>query len=698
MGLKATYALLLLVFCVFLATPVNAYYGASLEVYAGSAQFCPCDIVSSEEISVKITNYGSESDTYHMSLELPEDWSGFILPQVTLASGETAVVDPVWITPTCGTRPGKYTATVVARSGASGKEYTEDLEIEILACFDVTISSEGYLETCENEALTTDVEITNLGKIDETYLLSASPDWAVLSDDSVTVDAGESETVSLSLKPPAELSGIQNVTIHVESDTSYAEADRVIRVSVEPCYKFDTSLSPSTDTVCIGSSADYQLNIDNLGTKADTYMIVTPSWMEAEVDVVTIGSNERESVRITVTPPTRGESEVAVAVSSDNHPTAVIDAVSMISAVDCRSVDVDVSPVSKNICRGDTTDFVIRVENTGTVLTAYEIDASIGTLGREKLLLGPGEVQNVILDITSGKAGTFPVNVLVYDGNVSDEDSAILNVENCYDVSFEVSPMQTSACKDDTMTFEIDVKNTGELPDEYTLKYKGREPEVFELDPGESKTLEPKIKIDYNWESINEMLFVLKSSHGVHVERSVTVDVASRGRCYAVDLSIVNGNKTKEKQTSLSIGYGVAVELAIVNEGLRPDQFDIIVDGPDWAHISHDSFYLAPLQEESFYLYLSPPFKTQEKEFEIAVLADSGKAVSGVEISAKVSSEPGAGMDQNVTGNITGNVTQPTGITGFFTAFEGVSVEMLSIAVMAGAVVLILLMRFVIFK
>jgi len=700
--MKTKYMGLIFVLCMVLARPVQAYYGGALEVGSESTQFCPCDIISSDEITVKITNYGSSSDTYYMSLELPDGWSGFILPQLTLGADETAVVDPVWITAACGTSPGIYTVTVAAKSGMSGKKYTKDLELEVMACHDLSISSESYLVTCENEAMATELEISNLGKMDETFILYASPAWVMLSDDSVSVEAGQKETVSLSIAPPAGLTGIQNITIHAESDTSYARADTVIRMSIEPCYTFDAKLSPPADAVCIGSSAGYYLNIDNVGTKPDTYRLVTPNWIAAEHETVSVGSHERESVRITATPPARREMEVVVSVSSLNHPTAVVDAVSMISALDCRSVAVSISPAERNICRGESTDFVVRVENTGTVLTPYEVTASMGTLGRKKLVLGPGEAQNVILDISStAKVGSYPVSILVYDGNVSDEDSATLNIQNCYDADFDASPVETSACKGDTLTYEIGVKNTGELPDEYTLKYLGKQL-VFELEPGESKSLEAKIAVNYFWESENEILFALQSSHGVHAEKSVTVGVGKKERCYSVDLSIINGNETKEKETSVVVCNAVTVKLKIVNKGLRSDHYSIIVDGPDWAHISHDSFYLTPLQEEEFYLYLSPPYETPEKGYKVTILADSEKALSGVEIDAVVLTEPAgeANITLNETGNVTGNYTQirPAGLTGLFLAFEGVPIGAISIAVMAAAAAFILLLRFAIFR
>jgi uncharacterized membrane protein len=700
--MNAKWILLVLALFALSARPADAYYGANLDVSSGHIQFCPCDIVSSDEIAVEITNYGSSTDTYSLSLELPPGWSGFIMPQVTLASGESAIVDPIWITASCGLGAGESAVTVVAESASSGKSYSEGLDIEVLSCYDVDIESEGFLRTCENEDLTAEIRIVNHGKMDDTYRLSASSDWVLISPDSVSVDAGDSAPVSLALIPPRGKTGIENITIKAESEISYAETEQVIKLSIDPCYVFEAGVSPPSDTVCIGTSATYVLNIDNVGTESDTYSIVTPNWISADRDAIVIDSQSRGSVRLTATPPARGEIDVVASVASKHHPSSVVDAVSMVSAVDCRAVAVSLSS-PREVCKGDGTSFVARVENTGTVLTSYRLVPSTGKLERTKVVLGPGEVENVVLEIEeTTKAGTQTVNVLAYDGNVSDEDSTTLYVQNCYDAVFEVSPAETSACKGDTLTLDVNVKNNGELSDDYALKYDGKVAE-FGLDSGESRSVEAKVPIDYLWGSTNEVLFVLKSANGVHIERPVRINVAKKDGCYSVDLSIANGKMTKEKVTSLAVGYGVALELVIANKGLRPDSYGIIVDGPDWAHISHDSFHLAPLQRAELYLYLSPPYEAEEREYTITVLANSDRALSGVEIKATVQREPSTGeVSINITSaeNVSGNFTwlKPTGLTGLFLGAEGASIEAISIAAIAIAAVAILLLRFVIFK
>lgn len=696
-AMKAVYLALLIVFAASLAEPVSAYYGASMDVLLEMSQFCPCDIISSDEITMEIRNYGTGTDTYHMSLDLPSDWTGFILPTITLSSGETAKIDPVWITPACGTEPGIYTFSVLARSGKSGKVVKKDLGVEIMACHDVAISTESYLGTCEGRTLTTEIEVVNLGKVYESFSLTAIPNWVTVAPDSVLIDSGETEGVSLIFNPPEGMTGTQNIVITAESSTSYANTQKTIKLAIEECYDFDAALSPPENEVCKGSYASYYLNIDNTGTKADTYRIITPDWIVADENAVRIESMERESVLIAANPQFRGLREVLVTVASTNHPGKTVDATSEVNVVDCRSVAVSMSPAQRNVCKWENTNYIARIENTGTVVTSYELIASRGTLENKKVVLGPGDAQNVVLDIIgTDDPRTYTIDVLAFDGNVSDEDSVTLEVKNCYDAGFVVTPLQSNACKGDEIMYTAQIKNTGEYNDDYTLEYPEGS-QFFSLEPGETENLEITLPVDYFWGSSNTVLFKLRSSHGVFEEREVALDIYNKKKCFSVDLNVINGNITKEKRATLQIGMGQPIKLNIINLGIRPGHFTLIVNGPDWAHISKETVFLTPLQEEDIYLYMSPPFETLEKTYTISVIAESDNSVSGVDIDAIVSSLGSVGSGGNETSS-NGTLTGP-GFTGFATGFgDTASLQLLSAATLGLGAIIVLVLRFAVFK
>ena len=665
---------------------VEAYSGASLDVSAEPTMVCPCDILSSDEIHATLTNNGDAADTYRLSLSLPQAWSGFIVPQITLGSGESADIDPVWLTPSCGLAPGKYTITVAARSETTGKTYEKELVFEVLRCHDVAISSGSTAATCEGQKTAIPVVISNPGKIDESYVISATPSWATVSQEKVSVSAGRNRTIYINATPPAGFVGSREIVVTAASESSYAKTEKKITLNVEACYVFNASINPAANTVCVGSPAEYQLNIDNTGTKQDTYSIVAPSWIEPDDEKVTVDSGGRKTVRLTATPLSRGESQVTVSVSSVNKAGATAVAAAKVSAADCRSVAVSVSPEERTICRGDAASFLVRVENTGTATTSYNLEAGAGNLSKQKLVLQPGEKANVLLDVQeTAKAGLHTISVIAYGDNVSGEDSVALNIENCYDAGFTATPMETSACMGDVLEHIISVKNTGQYKEKYTLEYGGKKQEL-ELSPGESYSAKSVAAADYSWGTDNVKTFVLRSSHGVHIERQAVITVAEKDKCYSVILGMSNGNVTG-KQAAIQVCNAVTVPLKITNTGLREDDFRIVVDGPDWVYTSSDKISLAPLQSEDLYIYISPPYGTPEKKYDISVLAESGSSTSGIDMTADVVSKPG-----NATGNVTG------GFTGFLVAIEDAPLQAMSIALLAAAVVAIVVVRFFVFR
>ncbi len=697
MNLK--YLAILIAMLVLIPSQASAYYGAALEITAEIHQTCPCDIVSSDEIVVELINYGTKSDTYFLSMDVPNGWSGFILPEVTLASGERSVLDPMWITPPCGTAPGNYVVRFTAESAQSGKVFEEELEIDVMRCHDVSISGDNYLNTCEDDGVTSSIEVTNLGKIKETFRLSASPEWVTVSPDSVSVSAWDTEVVSITAKPPAGMLGTQEITVRAESTLSYASTEKKIKLDIDRCYLFSAGIVPPEDTVCMGESTEYQLYVDNKGTKSDTYRIVTPAWITAEESTVSLGSERRSNVKLTATPPSRGKRDMNVYVSSVNHPTSIINVEGVLTAVDCRSAAVSFSSAERNVCRGESTEFVVRVENTGTVLTAYNLGTTMGKLAREKLVLSPGEAQNVILGISSaetGMEGTFPVTVDVSGGeDATDKDSATVVIHKCRDATLSISPVVRDVCEGDTVTYEVTIKNTGELEDDYDLTYPSGE-DGFSLQPGDSILMKLDIPVDFTWGSTNKLPFVLKSSKGVSIEKRVNLNVTSGDICYSADMSIINGNGTKEKKISSVIGEGQSAELRIVNRGIRSDSYTLSVSGPEWAYLSEETVHLAPLQEEAVYLYLSPPEYTEKKEYQITVLADSGKALSGVTIDATVLEYLSADEEET---HGAGEAEMTGGLAGMFTAVATpVSLEITMIGALAFFTALLIILRFIIFK
>ncbi len=681
--------LLALAFVMMLTpSPAYAYYGGSIDIISDVHSVCPCDILSSDEMVLELTNYGTGSDTFFISMEIPEGWSGFIVPEATLASGESVYLDPAWITPPCGTEPGVYKIRFIAESAMSGKIADEEMELDIMRCHDVQLSGETSVGTCKGKEVTSSVTVKNLGKGKETFILSTDSEWASVYPEQVTVDPWAEASVEVRMKPADGFIGNKDITLTAVSSSTYADDDMTIILTANNCYQFSASVVPTEDVICMGDSGEYYIQIDNKGTKSDTYMIVTPAWARADKSSVTVAAGSRGNVRVTAIPPETGDLILSVFVSSDTQSTEAVTVESLVKSVDCRDGVVMIMPPEASICIGEGTEYSVMIENNGNVPTTYTLDATIGSsLSREKLILGPGEVQNVILTIGAAeKAGTFPVSVDAYvDGVPVDADASTLIVRTCYDAGLIVRPNNADACIGDTLSFDVIVKNNGEYDDTYEFLYPGGEAD-FDLEPGEINELDITIDVTEEWDDVTEIPFILTSSNGIRAEKVIAQNVTPPGTCYSVDVSLLDD---EDSEITTVIGYGSPVGAKISNTGNRKSVFFLSVDGPEWAYVSDASVELYPGEEKEVYLYISPTYDVEEGSYTMSLLAESDSSFSATDIKAKVLSDFESPEEeaQELEG----------GLTGMFIS-NPLPLEITLISMMAFFTVLLVVLRFIIFR
>jgi len=243
-AMNLRYILAVLVLLMVVPGQASAYYGVSLDILYDVSQVCPCDIISADDIQLQVTNYGTKTDTIMLSMELPDGWSGFIIPEVTLASGGSTLADSAWLTPPCSTEPGTYTVKFRAESAMSGKVSEKDVTLDIMRCHDAGFSGEDYAATCHAQPKTLSVDITNRGKVRETFRISSYPEWTIATPGEVTLEPWETRTISLTATPPADMLGRQEITLAAESDSSYAAAEKKLTLDIEQCYLFLAKLAP----------------------------------------------------------------------------------------------------------------------------------------------------------------------------------------------------------------------------------------------------------------------------------------------------------------------------------------------------------------------------------------------------------------------------------------------------------------------
>jgi uncharacterized membrane protein len=689
-------ALLLMVFVMPYAQ------GASIDLQVSTGQqpsdriaTCPDTVLS--DIDVQVTNLGGRTDTIKLSLDWPADL-GFIQPFRTLASGETSFIYPFWLTVPYTMEPGIYHARITAESSMTGDKITKDIEIEVLKCHSVDLAVEdGQANVCaeSGEPATFSVDLINNGKFDETFLVSASVDWADLSKDRVTVGTGRTETVSLVVDPPAGMArGKHTIYITARSVESYATKTVPVEISITDCFSFDARLEPESQSACIQEPKTFDLIITNTGDLEDEFEITAPDWIMSQYDKVVIRGKESQAIELTALPEELGLHTFEVSVKSVRDKDA--DRLILKGAInsdECRAVAVILDPDEKTACIGDEAKFSVNIKNTGTQKGTFALETTFGELEADEIELAAGDSKTIILTVDTSDLpeGTVVTDVTASDGPISDTSSVELKVDTCFLAELTTQPDNVTVCPGARIPYTIKVKNTGKQTDEYQLEFGDKKTNVT-LSPGDTHT----ISYDYTLPEVDEGSYIfevkLKSKGGIVMTSESSVTVKASEVCYGVELIDDPG--------IVEVGKATTVEVTIRNTGEQSDTFLVTaLEAPEWVFIEPTEVHLGGKEEGFIYIYASPGFSTPMGQYTVKLNAASEHASDELTVLITVPENITAVPPTTPGGNISINVTHPSD-NGSGSITGGVVEERpfwktAAVALIALIIVAILVLRFV---
>src|SRR3989338_854615 len=319
------------------------------------------------DVAISASNRGTETDTYEFSIQAPAGWEATIQKDLTLASGETKSLDLFVVNmPLPWTvQPGTYDLFLTARSLRFPTETaTRLIKIRILNCYavDVVAISQPASFCRENKQAAADFTVKNTGRGTQSFDITSSVPWAIPSRNSVTLAAGETQTVTLALQPPAP--GRYDLSLTVRSPVSGTTDTERLAIIANTCYSTRAAIQPTEAQACLTQSASYTLDLSNTGTAADTFQIITPEWVKASQATVSLAPGETKSVLLSATSAGEGTFPFNVTVIPAGVPQPqTISAV--LKMQDCRGVFVSSPTTSASVCTGAPAEFDIVVNNTG---------------------------------------------------------------------------------------------------------------------------------------------------------------------------------------------------------------------------------------------------------------------------------------------------------------------------------------------
>lgn len=438
------------------------------------------EINSFTSYEVEVENVGTVKDVYEMKHNYPGEIS--VAPRkVELEAGGSETVN-VWFNPRKDRDEGRYQFRISADSRADGQTYSTTAFVNVIKDYKVSVDSDNSRTVCRGDTARYEVEVTNDGI--QTDEIAITTEFGELSEDRVTLETGESTTVTVTAS--SEEAVDRNFNIRASSTSvSYATDSQSVEFTSETCYNSSVSVNPSTSDTAALTTAEFEVTVQNQGTREDEFTLSTNRG-ELEDTSLTVGPGSTHTTTLRFTPESTGETQINLEVSGSSSTSQSFTVNSYNGMESTVTFDR-----SRTVCRDQTATYTATVENTGEATETFSFSNNRGNLSDDQVELEPGEADEIEISVRGTETGEHTIELTSQAQTFeapTNSGSTTFTVENCWDVDMNVVPEVASAGENMSTIYEIQVSNPGTRENTYRLVSEG--PEWVEIRPG-SLTVAP---------------------------------------------------------------------------------------------------------------------------------------------------------------------------------------------------------------
>jgi len=376
--------------------------------------------------------------------------------------------------------------------------------------------------------------------------------------------------------------------------------------------KVEVSISPKNKSGPPGETLTYVVTVTNKGNVQDTYDLTVsdrptfdqswdPTVSPTSLTIAAGGSGTATlSVTIPSGAPVGAEDNIEVAAQSRTDPKVVSGDMAIARVTALRRVKVSISPENRSGWPKENLTYTVTVKNTGTVKDNYSLTVRDNENWNPKLSdnlltnIGPGENGVVTLTVTvpataeNGTKDKVTVTATSKENvQVSAENSCTATAVVVRGVAVSISPENWSGPPENTLSYEVTVKNEGKIADNYALAASDDKGWILtllksslEVPPGENRTTTLRVTIPRNAaHSTKDNVTVTATSQSDNKVKDNASCIAHAVIDRKVVVSISPSHKTDEPGEPLSYTVTVA------NRGNVADTYNLTVSdsaAPSW--------------------------------------------------------------------------------------------------------------------
>jgi methanogen extracellular protein (TIGR04279 family)/PGF-pre-PGF domain-containing protein/uncharacterized repeat protein (TIGR01451 family) len=422
-----------------------------------------------------LENTGNVNETVNLSLTAsPSVTANLNTTSQTIAPGNTA---NILLNVTGTSVGGPYSVTVEANSGSTSDSvqtrttFLNPLEVDVDANRKTVMTGQNvsYLLT-----------LTNTGTIPHTFNISSTCDTAdLLSNSSLTLGPGNSAIVTYSIN--TSTAGIYDSVITLGDTYISRNLSLSTQVDNRPVYGVSLFSNTSTQSVNTGVNATYELTILNTGNVNDSYDLIlrNPGADLAilnDSSTIYLPAGQQATRLLNVSSASGGTCDVTLTASSLNSSRT--SATTTSTHVSSHGVILDADTCLATTTDNTTTTVTLRLKNTGNVADNFTLTSR----STNNTVSMPSELTNV----ASGETREFKVTLFSADvgssvstikatsqGDTTKKASQaltlVVNPSPVYGVCVNVRDPVAAIEQNDDLTYQVNVRNTGNVNDTYTL-------------------------------------------------------------------------------------------------------------------------------------------------------------------------------------------------------------------------------------
>ena len=651
-------------------------YGVTL-AGVGSLKTETTDASAAVTYTLKVTNTGNTNDTINLSTS--GDASATLSPTTVPLDAGAARNVTLTVSGNALTTAGDYEVKVKATSqGDSTKTAEVTTTTTVLPVYGVTLAGVGKLTTetfDASEGVSYKFTVTNTGNTDDVIDLTSSDDAAILSQTSVSLAAGASAEVTITIsgddlatagdyevKVTATSQGDNTMSSEVSTNTKILPVYGVTLAGVD---ELTTKTSDASEGV------SYKFTVTNTGN-TDDVIDLTSSDDAAILSQTSVSLAAGASAEVTITISgddlaTAGDYEVKVTATSqgDEEKTAEVTTKTTILPVygvtlaGVGDLTTETSDASEGV------SYMLTVTNTGNTDDVIDLTSSndAATLSQASVSLAGGASAEVTITISGDDlvtAGDYEVKVTATsqgDNTMSSEVSTNTKILPVYGVTLAGVDELTTKTSDasEGVSYMLTVTNTGNTDDVIDLVASGDAVATLSQDSvslaaGASAEIILTISGDDLAIAGQYEVKVTATSQG---DNTMSSEVSTNTKIlpvYGVTLAGVDELTTKTSDAS----EGVSYMLTVTNTGNTDDVIDL-TSSNDAATLSQASVSLAGGASTEVTITISGDDLATAGDYEVKVTATSqGDNTMSSEVSTNTKILPVYGVTLAGVGELTG--------------------------------------------